>query len=101
AFSETKVTFNVTPVNDAPRWGSPYGLDISTLRVHFDEPYAFDLSPYISDIDSPLDELRMISSSPYVRSAAGLPFTALIEFPLSFNGSTFDVTLFFVDGSTV
>jgi hypothetical protein len=45
---------NLTPVNDKPIiYGAP------DLIVHYDDPYTFDYSPYIYDIETPKDGLSI------------------------------------------
>ena len=50
---------NITPVNDAPEIGS-----IPDLYVHHEKEYSFDYSPYISDVDDPMNGLVLTTNDP-------------------------------------
>ncbi len=45
---------NITPVND-----KPVIADCPDLIVHYDDPLTFDYTPYVSDIETPVDKLNM------------------------------------------
>jgi len=58
--ARTEVHVNVTPVNDPPvvdRIPDQVGIE--------DVPWTIDLENYIRDIDSPIEDLSVISDSPY------------------------------------
>ena len=48
---------NITPVNDKPLFSK-----IPDLTVHHSQPYIFNYEPYISDIDTPKEQLRLFVS---------------------------------------
>ncbi|MCK5560463.1 MAG: hypothetical protein KAJ51_07700, partial [Thermoplasmata archaeon] len=48
---------NITPVNDNPVFSRA-----PDLIVHYSEPYTFDYGPYIDDIDTPLEILKLFTS---------------------------------------
>ena len=107
AFAESRVAVIVEPVNDAPEWDFSRGLNISSFYVHFDEPFAFDLSPYVIDVDDGPSKLTVVTSEPLhagaPRDALGdvLPgegLTLVFDFNESFNGTTRSVLLHITDG---
>jgi len=55
-------SFNVSinPVNDPP-----YFIDMPSLTVTEDQPYIFDMTPHIGDIDTPITQLRLSLFSAY------------------------------------
>ena len=65
AIAEDTIIVTVIPVNDAPRIGP-----IPDLRVRYDEPYGFNVDPYLSDPDTPADQLNLSTSSPFVTVSA-------------------------------
>jgi competence protein ComGC len=46
---------NITPVNDPPIFKSA-----PDLILHYNEPYTFDYEPYVSDIDTPKEQLELL-----------------------------------------
>jgi len=54
AHVEDIITITVNPVNDPPAIEP-----LNRISVHYDYPYIFDFSPYISDVDNTLDELSL------------------------------------------
>lgn len=107
AFAESRVAVTVEPVNDAPEWDFSRGLNISSFFVHFDEAFAFDLAPYVGDVDDPAASLSVVTSEP---AHAGPPLdgfggvlpgqglTLVIDYNESFNGTTRQVLLHVSDG---
>ncbi|HKZ99247.1 MAG TPA: DNRLRE domain-containing protein, partial [Thermoplasmata archaeon] len=61
---------NLTPVNDAPGFTPP-----PIFYVKYGLPYAFDFSPYISDVDTPLANLTLGTDDPVHASVSGLRVT--------------------------
>jgi hypothetical protein len=51
-----RISVNIVPVNDAPKFvnGPP-----NRLYVRYDEPYSFDYTYYVSDVDNARSELRL------------------------------------------
>ena len=82
---------NLTEVNDAPGFGPP-----GVLIVHHDEPYTFDFSPYVTDIDDPLGQLSLVTDDPTHTSVSGFNVTFL--YPQSLLGQWAFVTLTVSDG---
>ena len=61
ALVEDDVLVTVIPRNDPPVVG-----DIPDMFVHYDIDTVFDLSPYISDVDTPAEQLTLVFSEPHV-----------------------------------
>ncbi len=61
-------------MNKPPAWGP-----LPVLSAVEDVPLTYDFSGNVSDPDTPLDQLSITSSSPYVKSVSGLRVT--FEFP--------------------
>lgn len=61
ALVEDTIIVHILPKNNAPEIG-----DVPDLMVHYDAPYTFDLKPYISDADTPLSQLSLVLTNPYV-----------------------------------
>ncbi|NIS14522.1 MAG: hypothetical protein GWN97_22115 [Thermoplasmata archaeon] len=59
---EVSLVIEVEPVNDAP-----VVADIPPLTVVEDEPFTFDVGPFISDMDTPVSALTLWINSPFVR----------------------------------
>lgn len=70
ALLEDTIRVNVTPVNDPPRISG-----VPSLTVHWDYPYAFDLTPYITDTDTPMDQISVTTSNPVNVAVAGRVMT--------------------------
>jgi len=58
------VRVNILPVNDPPALGP-----VPDVSVVEGVPFRLDVAPYISDPDTPLEELRLAEDSPYVNVA--------------------------------
>ncbi|UCD91750.1 MAG: hypothetical protein JSV43_05780, partial [Methanobacteriota archaeon] len=57
--AEDTINVTVIGVNDAPEiFGVP------PLTIHYEYPYTFDLTPYISDVDNDTSELTVRTSNP-------------------------------------
>ncbi|MFQ5885250.1 MAG: hypothetical protein ACE5IO_09145, partial [Thermoplasmata archaeon] len=90
----------VLPTNDPPEiFGVP------DLVVHYDTPsvpayeYTFDLSPYVTDVDNPLEELTVATNYPaYIQFNSTNNLLMTIHFPESMKGVTLDVAITVSDG---
>ncbi|MGQ9582717.1 MAG: hypothetical protein ACUVV6_04290 [Thermoplasmatota archaeon] len=67
------VGIQITPVNDAPVISK-----MPDMRIRAGSTKELDLSMYISDVDSPVEELRLASSSPLV-SVEGLKLKIFVK----------------------
>ncbi|MCK4444524.1 MAG: hypothetical protein KAW09_08270, partial [Thermoplasmata archaeon] len=86
------IWINITSVNDPPVFsGAP------DLYVRYDEPHAFDFSPYITDIDSALSDFSLTTDDAVNSTVAGLNVT--FNFPESMVGQTAYVRVTAMDGS--
>lgn len=90
AIAEDSIIVTVYAVNDPPVWGP-----VPDLRVRYDANYSFNLDPYISDNDTPTDQLVVTASSPYI-TVSGHLITLL--FPSALNNTVQNVTLTLSDG---
>jgi len=92
--AEVSAKVTVTPVNDAP-----VIAPIPTIHVRFNESATLDLTPYISDVDDPVDSLTLTTSD--ARAAFSGPFLTLL-YPAQSLGSNpwylLALTLFASDG---
>jgi hypothetical protein len=86
---------NITPVNDKPLIAA-----LPEIAVHFEEPYTFDFSNYISDIDTPKNNLILSVLEP-----AGQEYTSIFGMNVTFNypssmlGKTEQLSLIVSDGA--
>ena len=55
-------TVRVMPVNDAPRLFLPTEITVTEAMEHY-----FDLTPYVTDVDSKLDQMLVTTNSSYIR----------------------------------
>jgi len=72
ALLEDSILVFVTPVNDPPRIAG-----VPALTVHWDYPYEFDLAPYITDTDTPIDQISVSTSNPVSVAVSGRILTLL------------------------
>ncbi len=95
AISEDTITVTVIPVNDPPVISG-----VPDLFVHYDYSYAFDLSPYISDLDNPLSDLVVWTSelTDNIRLQQSNNLGIIILYPESMNGMTIPTTIYVSDG---
>lgn len=78
AIIEDTILVTVLPVNDPPQLAfTPPWV------VHYDEPYVFDLTPYVSDEDNDLSEITITTSLPSNITVNGLVLTMLFGFTYS------------------
>ncbi len=100
ARAEDLIVVTVLPTNDPPEiFGVP------DLVVHYDTPsvpayeYTFDLSPYVTDVDNPLEELTVATNYPaYIQFNSTNNLLMTIHFPESIKGVTLDVAITVSDG---
>lgn len=65
-FDSQQFWINITPVDDPPSFGPP-----SLLYVHYDKPYTFDFTWYMSDVDDPTASLVLTTDDPTHTTVAG------------------------------
>jgi len=88
AIVEDTITVTVIPRNDGPIISG-----VPDIVVHFDHPYSFDLSPYISDLDIWTSEPAYnIWIQPY--NNLGI----VLNYPESMIGMTIPMTIYVSDG---
>jgi hypothetical protein len=92
ALAEDTIVATVLPVNDPPVLGP-----VPDLRVRYDENYTFDLEPYVSDPDTPLEGIVVTTSSLYV-TVSGRSLTLL--YPFALNGTVQPLTISVSDGTS-
>jgi len=92
ALAEDTIAVTVLPVNDPPTLGP-----VPDLRVRYDANYTFDLEPYLTDPDTPLEAIVVTASSPYV-TVSGRSLTLL--YPFALNGTVQDLTVLASDGTS-
>ncbi len=86
---------NITPVND-----KPIITEAPDIMVHYGEPYTFDYSNYISDIETPDDKLKLTVKEPSGHSYTSvLGLNVTYNYPQSMLGKTEEITLVASDGS--
>ena len=93
AIAEDTITVTVLPVDNPPVLGP-----VPNLRVHYDVNYTFNLDPYISDPDTPLDEINASTSSSYVAVSGHL---LILLYPQALNGTVQNLTIWIRDRTTV
>jgi hypothetical protein len=91
--AQQNIFLNITPLDKPPSIG-----DLPDLVIHFDENYYLDLSPYISDPDTPLQDLSISANNEYVGFNPTSPFTAIMKFPESFKGELVKIRFTVSDG---
>ena len=92
AIAEDAIIVTVLPINDPPSLGP-----VPDLRVHYDEPYLFNLEPYLSDPDTPVDQVNATTSSPYITVSLHL---LRLLYPAALNGTVQAVTIWASDGTS-
>src|SRR6266568_1318426 len=70
AIAEDTILVTVIPINDPPVVTS-----LPPLVVRFDVPYRFDLTPYVTDSDTPVGKLVVTTSNPSNVTVDGLVLT--------------------------
>ena len=72
---------------------------VPDLVVHYDYDYSFDLTPYVSDPDTPLSELVISTSDPqHIRINSTNNLGIILNYPESMNGDSVPVTIWVSDG---
>lgn len=85
---------NITPVNDKPVINN-----IPDIMVHYDEPYTFDYSNYVYDVETPDEKLILIVEEPSGQkytTVNGLNVT--YNYPKNMLGKTVTLTIRVSDG---
>ncbi|WP_455392630.1 PKD domain-containing protein [[Eubacterium] cellulosolvens] len=78
ALIEDIITVIVRPINDPP-----IIQNVPNLIVRYEQDYIFDVSPYIYDEDTPLEELTLTTSDPaHIRIFAFDHLTLILNYPL-------------------
>ncbi len=91
AFTEDTITVTVLHIDQPPSIAP-----LPNLRVRFDVPYSFNLDPYLSDPDTPLNQLVVTATDPHV-FVSGHLLTFL--YPGSYNNTYQAVVVFVSDGT--
>jgi len=84
---------NITPVNDPPSI-----INTPRLIIHYDADYTFDYTPYIYDIDNPLEDLTMLAVDPLEEDPVVDGFKVTYWYPESLLGTSVYATLTVNDG---
>jgi hypothetical protein len=95
AFCEDWVYVTVIPVDDPP-----IVEQLPTLVVHYDEDYFFNLEHYITDVDTPAEDLGLSTDNEYVTVKGGENLVLRINFPEEYDQETKDVTVTVSDGNS-
>jgi hypothetical protein len=95
AFCEDWVYVTVIPVDDPPIIGT-----LPPLVVHYDEDYFFNLEHYITDVDTPAEDLGLSTDNEYVTVKGGENLVLRINFPEEYDQVTKDVTVTVSDGNS-
>ncbi|UCD92849.1 MAG: DNRLRE domain-containing protein [Methanobacteriota archaeon] len=103
ARAEDIIVVTVLPENDAPQISG-----VPDLVVHYDTPafpdytYTFDLTPYVSDVDNPIEDLTASTNCPF-NIAFYSPYNLVmsIHFPQSMNGQIVEVVISVSDGLSI
>jgi hypothetical protein len=95
ALIEDIITVTVRPINDPP-----IIKNVPNLIIRYDMDYVFDVSPYIYDEDTPLDELVLTSSDPnHIKIDNSNHLAIILNYPYRPNiPYTVTVTLTIYDG---
>jgi rubrerythrin len=95
AIAEDTITVTVIPVNNPPVISG-----VPNLVVHYDYYYAFDLSPYIFDLDNHTYELIVWTSEPtnYIWLQQQNNLGIVVNYPEAMEGMTIPVTIYVSDG---
>jgi hypothetical protein len=77
ALVEDIITVVVRPVNDPP-----IIENVPNLIIRYDQDYIFDVSPYISDEDTPISDLVLTTSDPsHIRLLRNSHLTIILNYP--------------------
>ena len=94
AIAEDTIIVIVLPINDPPVIEGVPGK----FLVHYGYDYSFDLTPYISDKDDPMDHLELVITDTYIRIDPINHFEIIINYPEEFIGKQIPVRLTISDG---
>jgi hypothetical protein len=85
----------ITPVSKPPTISG-----VPDIIVHYDYSYNFDLTPYIEDEDTPLDQLTILTSdSAHIWTNPLNNLGLVMNYPQSMEGQTVSVTIWVSDGN--
>jgi hypothetical protein len=88
---------NITPVNDPPTL-----LPLPDLVLHYDDPYIFNYEPYVSDIETPRQDLTLEIFDGYENKYFTIDgLNATFNYPQSMVGETVYATISVSDGEDI
>lgn len=98
--STTQVLGLSTPQTVIPSNKPPSISGVPDIIVHYDYSYNFDLTPYVEDEDTPLDQLVISNSdSSHIWTSPMNNLGLVMNYPQSMLGQTVPVTLWVTDGN--
>jgi hypothetical protein len=98
--SEDQVPGLSTPEPIIPGSRPPTISGVPDIIVHYDYSYNFDLTPYIKDEDTPLDQLTVLTSdSAHIWTNPLNNLGLVMNYPQSMLGQTVPVTIWVSDGN--
>ena len=98
--SDDQVPGLSTPEPIIPVSKPPTISGVPDIIVHYDYSYNFDLSPYINDEDTPLDQLTVLTSdSAHIWTNPLNNLGLVMNYPQSMLGQTVPVTIWVSDGN--
>ena len=86
-------------VNSNAGGSPPHISGVPPLVVHYDSPYTFDLSPYIWDNDTPLQNLTLSFSDPAHAWQGNGTVRMVLLYPEKYNGMQIPLTIVVSDGT--
>jgi hypothetical protein len=99
--SEDQVSGLSTPEPITPISKPPTISGVPDIIVHYDYSYNFDLTPYISDEDTPLDQLTISTSdSAHIWTNPLNNLGLVMNYPLSMLNQTVQLTIWVTDGNS-
>lgn len=93
AFCEDWVYVTVEPIDDRPEIKT-----LPELVVHYEEPYFFNLDPYITDVDTPKTFLSVSTDNEYVSIMNETNLVLVVSFPEEYDGRSESVRVSIDDG---
>jgi hypothetical protein len=98
--SEDEVVGLSTSQQQLPSNKPPTISGVPDIIVHYDYSYNFDLTPYIEDEDTPLDQLVVwTSDSQHIWTSPANDLGLVMNYPQSMLGQTVLVTIWVTDGT--
>ncbi len=94
AIAEDTIIVTVQPVNDAPMIS---GLP-ERFFIHYEADYSFDLRPYISDMDDPIERLSLILTDKHIRVDPKNRLEIIMNYPIEYVGKEIIVRIKVTDG---